>query len=62
VKEVNAQKLLKEFENIEFKEGESVEDFGMRIINLVTNIKSLGETVDDARVVKKFSESGSTSF
>jgi hypothetical protein len=54
VKEVNVQKLLKEFENIEFKEGESVEDFGMRIINFVTNIKSLGETVDDARVVKKF--------
>lgn len=54
VKEVNVQKLLKEFENIEFKEGESVEDFGMRIINLVTNIKSLRETIKDARVVKKF--------
>jgi hypothetical protein len=54
VKEVNIQKLLKEFENIEFKEGESVADFGMRIINLVTNIKSLGEVIDDTRVVKKF--------
>jgi hypothetical protein len=54
VKEVNVQKLLKEFENIEFKEGETVEDFGMRITNLVANIKSLGESIDDARVVKKF--------
>jgi hypothetical protein len=54
VKEVNVQKLLKEFENIEFKDGESVEDFGMRITNLVANIKSLGESVDDTRVVKKF--------
>lgn len=54
MKEVNVQKLLKEFENIEFKEGESVEDFGMRIINLVTNIKSLREVIDDTRVVKKF--------
>lgn len=54
VKEVNVQKLLKEFENIEFKEAESVEDFGMRITNLVANIRSLGETLDDARVVKKF--------
>lgn len=54
VKEVNVQKLLKEFENIEFKEGETVEDFGMRITNLVVNIKSLGETVEDTRVVKKF--------
>jgi hypothetical protein len=54
VKEVNVQKLLKEFENIEFKDGESVQDFGMRITNLVTNIKSLDETLDDTRVDKKF--------
>jgi hypothetical protein len=54
VKEVNIQKLLKEFENIEFKEGESVEDFGMRITNLVANIKSLGEPLEDTCVVKKF--------
>jgi hypothetical protein len=54
VKEVNAQRLLKEFENIQFKEGESVDDFGMRITNLVGNLKTLGETIDDLRVVKKF--------
>jgi hypothetical protein len=39
---------------LNFKEGETVEDFGMRITNLVTNIRSLGETIDDTRVVKKF--------
>ncbi|XP_066392419.1 uncharacterized protein [Miscanthus floridulus] len=54
VKEVNTQKPLKEFENIQFKEGESVDDFGMRITNLVGNLKTLGETIDDFRVVKKF--------
>jgi cell fate (sporulation/competence/biofilm development) regulator YlbF (YheA/YmcA/DUF963 family) len=54
VKEVNAQKLLQDFENIKFKDGESVEDFGMRISNLVGNLRALGETVDDVRVVKKF--------
>ena len=54
VKEVSAQKLLQEFENIEFKEGEGVEDFGMRITNLVTTLKSLGETIEESRVVKKF--------
>ncbi|XP_066384930.1 uncharacterized protein [Miscanthus floridulus] len=37
-----------------FKEGESVDDFGMRITNLVGNLKTLGETIDDVRVVKKF--------
>lgn len=54
VKAVNAQKLLKEFENIAFKDGESVEDFGMRITNLVSNLKTLGEIVEDNHVVKKF--------
>jgi len=54
VKEVNAQRLLKEFENIGFKEGEMIDDFGMRITNLIANLKTLGEMVDDARMVKKF--------
>jgi hypothetical protein len=54
VKDVNAQKLLKEFENISFNEGETIDDFGMRINNLVANLKSLGDTVEDTRVVKKF--------
>jgi cell fate (sporulation/competence/biofilm development) regulator YlbF (YheA/YmcA/DUF963 family) len=54
VKDDNAQKLLKEFENIGFKEGETIDDFGMRITNLVANLKSLRETVEDSCVVKKF--------
>jgi cell fate (sporulation/competence/biofilm development) regulator YlbF (YheA/YmcA/DUF963 family) len=54
VKEVNAQRLLQEFENIKFKDGETVEDFGMRLTNLVGNLRVLGEQVEDARVVKKF--------
>jgi hypothetical protein len=54
IKEVNAQKLLKDFENIVFKEGESIDDFGMRITNLASNLKTLGETIEDERVVKKF--------
>ncbi|XP_066391662.1 uncharacterized protein [Miscanthus floridulus] len=54
VKEISVQKLLKEFENIEFKEGESMEDFGMRITNLVATLKSLDETVDDPHVIKNF--------
>ena len=54
VKEVNAQKLMEDFENIKFKEGESIEDFGMRITNLVGELRILGETVDDSRVIKKF--------
>jgi hypothetical protein len=54
VKEVNAQRLIQEFENITFKDGESVDQFGMRITNLVANLRTLGETVEDSRVIKKF--------
>ncbi|CAD6339154.1 unnamed protein product [Miscanthus lutarioriparius] len=54
VKDVNAQKLMQEFENIKFKEGESIDDFGMCINNLVGNLRALGETMEDTRVVKKF--------
>ena len=54
VKEINVQKLLKEFENMEFKEAESMEDFDMWIFNLVATLKTLGETIDDPHVVKKF--------
>ena len=54
VKEVHAQKLMREFENLAFKDGETVEEFGMRITNLVGHLKTLGESIDDVRVVKKF--------
>ncbi|XP_066380694.1 uncharacterized protein [Miscanthus floridulus] len=54
VKDVNAQKLMKEFKNIQFKDGETIDDFVMRITNLAANLKSLGETLEDTRIVKKF--------
>jgi hypothetical protein len=46
MKEISVQKLIKDFENIEFKDAESVEDFGM-CINLVATLKTLSETIDD---------------
>ena len=55
VKEVNAQRLLAEFESITFKAGETIDDFAVRITRLATNLCDLGEeSVDDTRVVKKF--------
>jgi hypothetical protein len=50
--DVNAQRLLKGFKNIGFKEGETADDFSMRITNLVTNFKTLVEIVDNPRIVK----------
>ena len=55
VKEVNAQKLLAEFESITFKPGEAIDNFKIRITKLVTDLRGLSEeSVTDARVVKKF--------
>jgi hypothetical protein len=31
-----------------------MDDFGMRIINLVGNLKTLGEEIEDVHIVKKF--------
>ncbi|CAD6244447.1 unnamed protein product [Miscanthus lutarioriparius] len=55
VKEVNAQKLLAEFESIAFKMGETIDDFAIRITRVGTDLHGLGEeSVDDKRVVKNF--------
>jgi hypothetical protein len=54
VKEVNAQKLLTEFEQIAFKPGENIDEFAIRISKITTDLEGLGEKIDDTRVVKKF--------
>jgi hypothetical protein len=49
-----AQRLRKEFEQIAFKDGESLDSFGMRITNLANNLRSLGDDVDEVKIVQKF--------
>jgi hypothetical protein len=46
--------LRNEGPTIAFQEGETVDDFGTRINNLVTNLKALREMVEETRVMKKF--------
>jgi transposase InsO family protein len=53
VKEANAQRLLKEFENIAFRDSETVDEFALRIGALAADLRTAGETMEDARVVKK---------
>ena len=43
VKEANAQRLLKEFENIKFNDSESVDEFAMRIGALAVDLRTSGE-------------------
>jgi hypothetical protein len=53
VKEANAKKLRREFDDIVFKSGECVEEFAMRISSLANQLRSLGDEVPDKKVVKK---------
>lgn len=52
--EANTQRLRAEFEDITFKDGECVDDFAMTIGGLATQLHSLGDTIDDQRIVQKF--------
>ena len=53
VKEANAQRLLEEFENIKFKDGEDVDVFAMRINALAADLRTLGEEISESKVVRK---------
>ena len=53
VKSSVVQRLVMEFENITLRDGESVDDFTMRVIGLVDKLGELGEEMEDSRVVKK---------
>jgi hypothetical protein len=53
VKEATAQRLRKEFEDIAFLDGETLDKFGLRIMNIVNNLRSLGDTVEELKVMQK---------
>jgi hypothetical protein len=53
VKAVNVQRLMIEFKNSTSKEGELVDEFGMRIESLAENLHTLGESITDVCMVKK---------
>jgi hypothetical protein len=50
---VRAQRLRTEFESIRFKEGESVDDFTMRLGSLVAALGTLGDVIKEQQVVQK---------
>ncbi|CAN6333479.1 unnamed protein product [Urochloa humidicola] len=53
VKAANVQQLMKEFENLNFRDGEAVGDFAVRVNRLTARLGNLGEVVPDSRVVRK---------
>jgi hypothetical protein len=57
VKEANAEKVHREFNDIAFKPGECVEEFALRISALANQLRSLGDDLPDKKVVKKMLQS-----
>ena len=53
MKDASIQRLMKQFDNLTFRDGESIGDFAVRINGLITSLRELGEKLEDNRVVKK---------
>lgn len=53
VRKAKAQTLKYEFESLCMKETEQLDDFYLKLNNLVTDIRALGETLAEEYVVKK---------
>jgi hypothetical protein len=52
---VNTQKLLGAFENVKFCDGESIDEFTMRLNSLASKLCTLGEKIDEVHLIKKMS-------
>ncbi|CAN6268411.1 unnamed protein product [Urochloa humidicola] len=55
VQRTEVQRLLREFENMRFTSGESVDDYTMRLQNIVATLETVGEMIPPRRVVEKLS-------
>jgi hypothetical protein len=53
VKEANAEHLRQEFNDIEFKAGELIEDFSLRLNTVAGQLRALGDDVTDKEVIKR---------
>ncbi|KAL8107456.1 hypothetical protein AgCh_024022 [Apium graveolens] len=62
VKKARIQTLKAEFEFLNMKDSELIDDFCMKLNGLVTNIRALGETIDETYVVKKLLRSVPSRF
>ena len=49
---VKLQTLSTEFDNLPMKKGETIQVFFNHVINIVNNIKILGDTIEDKKVVQ----------
>lgn len=54
ISKASTQKLRSEYEALAFRDGESVQDFAMRLNTIVTQLVTLGDPEPDDKVVKKY--------
>ena len=52
-RDASAQQLRREFGALSFKQGETVNEFGVRITTLAANLRSHSDNITDSKVVKK---------
>ncbi|XP_074378471.1 uncharacterized protein LOC141720009 [Apium graveolens] len=62
VKQAKVQTLKAEFESLNMKDTEMIDDFALKLNALVTNIRALGETIEESYVVKKLLRSMPSKF
>ena len=53
-KKATAQLLKQEYANLKIKDGESVEDFSLRLQSLISKLRSHGVTIDEEEAVSKY--------
>jgi hypothetical protein len=54
VRKAKASILRREFDSLKFHDGETVDDFGIRISRIVTQLTVLGDGIQEEQVVRKF--------
>jgi hypothetical protein len=54
VRKAKAQLARREYDSLDFLDGESVEDFALRLTGMVTQLGALGEPVTEEEAVRKF--------
>ncbi|XP_078437272.1 uncharacterized protein LOC144707891 [Wolffia australiana] len=53
VKKTSAQNLRRQFDSATFKEGESIEDYALRLNSMASTLTTLGDKVGETQVVEK---------
>ena len=54
VREAKVLVRRREFDQMRFKDGESIEEFALRLKTLVNDLETLGDPIDEHRAVRKF--------